>query len=423
MRKCIIVLFAIILAVNFFTYACAVDFTYDQVVNMIDAVSIDDVKMFRDGKNGELSSNDRRELFFTQLGVALGWCTDIEEGSLYFFDNSSLKMRLWGSVDVNNITRTFEILSPIVDPYIDYNNGGKMTFFITKSDSSFTTPFAKIEYSPVIDNAHKTDSARYNEYYSDLDAFYSAVEHWFNVAFGEEDADTIHQNAEQQNNADGYIVLQKGSKGEEVRKLQERLNELGYSVGQADGDFGNKTKTAIEQFQKDNGLEVTGIADAKTQELLFSDKVIKRTVSSADSNTSSNSDQVKAIASGIDYVKDFALETAPPVFSAFGSTDTCKVTEIYCQDKGNDVYHFTAKVKNGTSIIGFGEDLKITYSNGKANIEEVSSLNMYMDAGLNNIPGKMVWSTSDNGYDALLDAFKAIDINGDGHITKDEIFK
>lgn len=218
------------------------------------------------------------------------------------------------------------------------------------------------------------------------------------------------------------IPLQKGSKGDEVIKLQNRLNELGYSVGRADGDFGNKTKTAIEQFQKDNGLEVTGIADAKTQELLFSDKVIKGTVSSADSNTSSNSDQVKAIASGIDYIKDFALETAPPVFSAFGSTDACKVTEVYCKDKGNDVYQFTAKVKSGSSTIGFGEDLKITNNNGKWKIEEVSSLQMYMDGGLNNITGELVWSSGDSGYDTLLDAFKAVDVNGDGHITKDEIF-
>ena len=35
--------------------------------------------------------------------------------------------------------------------------------------------------------------------------------------------------------------------------------------------FGSKTKEAVEAFQKAAGLDVTGVADAATQELLFSD--------------------------------------------------------------------------------------------------------------------------------------------------------
>lgn len=53
--------------------------------------------------------------------------------------------------------------------------------------------------------------------------------------------------------------------------LQNRLLQLGFLQGAADGVFGQDTKTAIEQFQKLNGLEQTGIADAQTQTLLFSD--------------------------------------------------------------------------------------------------------------------------------------------------------
>lgn len=41
-----------------------------------------------------------------------------------------------------------------------------------------------------------------------------------------------------------YEELAKGSKGDAVVELQERLNELGYSVGAVDGDFGNKTYNA-----------------------------------------------------------------------------------------------------------------------------------------------------------------------------------
>ena len=66
-------------------------------------------------------------------------------------------------------------------------------------------------------------------------------------------------------------TLQVGSKGEEVRLLQVRLIELNYLSGSADGDYGNKTKSAVELFQKDAGLAVTGIADPDTQTAVFAD--------------------------------------------------------------------------------------------------------------------------------------------------------
>lgn len=68
-----------------------------------------------------------------------------------------------------------------------------------------------------------------------------------------------------------YEELAKGSKGEEVVKLQERLIELGYLSGTADGVYGNQTKAAVELFQAVNEVHyiVTGVADVDTQEELF----------------------------------------------------------------------------------------------------------------------------------------------------------
>ena len=55
--------------------------------------------------------------------------------------------------------------------------------------------------------------------------------------------------------------LKKGSKGDDVKKLQERLTELGYDVGPAgtDGIFGPKTLEALKKFQEDYGMTVDGI--------------------------------------------------------------------------------------------------------------------------------------------------------------------
>lgn len=57
---------------------------------------------------------------------------------------------------------------------------------------------------------------------------------------------------------------------EEIIELQRNLMALGYELPRfgADGDYGGETINAVEAFQRDNGLEVTGIADATTLALI-----------------------------------------------------------------------------------------------------------------------------------------------------------
>lgn len=54
------------------------------------------------------------------------------------------------------------------------------------------------------------------------------------------------------------MVLKLGSRGNEVKVLQEKLNL------KADGIFGPLTEEAVKDFQRSNGLEVDGIAGANT---------------------------------------------------------------------------------------------------------------------------------------------------------------
>ena len=58
--------------------------------------------------------------------------------------------------------------------------------------------------------------------------------------------------------------------GEDVRKIQNRLKELGYLSGSADGIYGAETQKAVVSFQKQNGLTADGIFGQNTQELLYS---------------------------------------------------------------------------------------------------------------------------------------------------------
>lgn len=65
------------------------------------------------------------------------------------------------------------------------------------------------------------------------------------------------------------------SSSSEIARAQRRLNALMYlGSGGVDGDYGQSTKTAIEKFQQNNELEVTGVADEATQRVLYSESAI-----------------------------------------------------------------------------------------------------------------------------------------------------
>lgn len=71
-------------------------------------------------------------------------------------------------------------------------------------------------------------------------------------------------------NAMQYPTLKKGCKGEYVKKLQQKLCSLGYTVV-CDGIYGDKTLTAVKGFQCANGLVVDGIVGRKTWRMLLQD--------------------------------------------------------------------------------------------------------------------------------------------------------
>ena len=59
-------------------------------------------------------------------------------------------------------------------------------------------------------------------------------------------------------------TYKQGSRGDMVKKIQQKLKNWGYYNGKADGIFGAQTKKAVIYFQKKNGLTADGIVGAKT---------------------------------------------------------------------------------------------------------------------------------------------------------------
>lgn len=55
-----------------------------------------------------------------------------------------------------------------------------------------------------------------------------------------------------------------GSRGEEVKSIQQRLKNWGYYSGAVDGVFGSGTLAAVKSFQRKNGLAADGIVGPRT---------------------------------------------------------------------------------------------------------------------------------------------------------------
>ena len=66
--------------------------------------------------------------------------------------------------------------------------------------------------------------------------------------------------------ADCYSAI--GSRGTEVRNIQQRLKDWGYYSGSVDGIYGTATKAAVIKFQKKHKITADGICGKKTLELI-----------------------------------------------------------------------------------------------------------------------------------------------------------
>lgn len=67
-----------------------------------------------------------------------------------------------------------------------------------------------------------------------------------------------------------YETLSPDDQSEDVYRMQERLEELGYLDAEYDGYYGEHTTECVKEFQRVNNLEQTGIADSETLKRLYS---------------------------------------------------------------------------------------------------------------------------------------------------------
>ncbi|EFM09392.1 cell wall hydrolase SleB [Paenibacillus curdlanolyticus YK9] len=65
-----------------------------------------------------------------------------------------------------------------------------------------------------------------------------------------------------------FVTMSVGSKGPQVVDLQQRLRMLGYLSSEADGNYGEGTKDAVQRFQKGAAIAQTGVVGQTTMHAL-----------------------------------------------------------------------------------------------------------------------------------------------------------
>ena len=94
------------------------------------------------------------------------------------------------------------------------------------------------------------------------------------------------------NNSTVETLSKYGSRGDEVKQIQEKLKRWGYYNGSVDGIYGSKTLEAVKSFQRKNGLTVDGVAGPKT----LSAMGITSSSSGSSGSSSSNSNDLNLLA-------------------------------------------------------------------------------------------------------------------------------
>ena len=81
-------------------------------------------------------------------------------------------------------------------------------------------------------------------------------------------------------------VMQLGDSGPDVEGIQQRLYELGYLDNKANiqGNFGEKTESAVKVFQKKNDLTADGKVGDHTLEMLYGEDVVSNAYRLGDQN-------------------------------------------------------------------------------------------------------------------------------------------
>lgn len=314
MKKTFIILVTVVLvSLAFSVFASAeqvVSLTYEEVNKAVFDIKVDGERVF---KHPDEEMMVLEKMPFRGKGAAVtlqptfssDGSISFKSANLWIFKNGSKVDVTIYDIEEKNMYSVIDLVVEPLNRYIDYENEGKLTFCFLQDIKESLVLF---EYSPLITQFSDEDIFKTQNYieYDDIDKFKNDVRAFIEQVLPNAKTDS---STDEKASSSDYVPLKKGSKGTEVIDLQNRLNELGYSIGKADGDYGGKTEKAVKRFQKDNGLEQTGIVDEATHKKLFPDVTSdSETVEERDSFselTEFKSVMMESVSDQIDKATDF----------------------------------------------------------------------------------------------------------------------
>ncbi|UOQ47621.1 NlpC/P60 family protein [Gracilibacillus caseinilyticus] len=135
-----------------------------------------------------------------------------------------------------------------------------------------------------------------------------------------------------------------GMQHEAVRMLQHKLQKLSYYDSSVDGEFGILTEYALKKFQQDNFLEQTGKSDKKTIQAILDkeEHFYQKRLNQSDLEFSmgESSQQVLQIQEALLYFGYYRAN----LDGIYGEKTEAAI-ETYKQDKGLEIHHIEAEVK------------------------------------------------------------------------------
>jgi peptidoglycan hydrolase-like protein with peptidoglycan-binding domain len=151
------------------------------------------------------------------------------------------------------------------------------------------------------------------------------------------------------------IPLAKGAKGDEVLELQVYLNRFNYRLV-LDGIFGSATSWALKDFQKRNGIPVTGIADGATYQKLALEPTSKTRYSGPPAATSISASKAEAFVNnkGLSSPSEYLIWVSTPTTHLYifkGSAGNWKLLKDMRCTVGKPS---TPTIKGTFSVIGKG---------------------------------------------------------------------
>jgi len=156
----------------------------------------------------------------------------------------------------------------------------------------------------------------------------------------------------QKNNRYYPSIMKKGDVGPEVKELQKELNEIGFSCGEPDGDYGKLTVAGVTEFQKAYNLKpIDGEAGPITLAALVRQYKEKTGKTSAFAEETKEKTEPFKLGEIVNYTGDKQYLGANFFISTRAKPGTAIITAI--MEGAKHPYHLSSNVETSASVYGW----------------------------------------------------------------------